>query len=250
MALPEHDQSRPPSCKPAKPDCKVVFDPSHAQLCNIQHNPMGRKQLPSLCLPVSLMKLGQKVTLQKCALPLSLPFHAPCQCHWYAVKQSPVASADSCKSLTGKTLPITTRYGQSSEECRKAGKIGGEGCGVNWNRWQHAGARESRHLLKSLGRGRAKELFHDLLQLGSVSPCRRERFGDDLEAGLGIRPGAAVHIKAVPELLDDLAAVPYLVEPESSGRTLKKVTKAGEFLQIAGVSVFGFGLVRQSTLFM
>jgi hypothetical protein len=54
---------------------------------------------------------------------------------------------------------------------------------------------------------------------------RDQRLGDPRQADLVVGLRSAVHVEPVPVLLDDLAAVPNLVEPESSGRSLKKVTK-------------------------
>lgn len=71
----------------------------------------------------------------------------------------------------------------------------------------------------------AEELCHDLLQLGSVALDRGQSLGDPRQADLVVGLRSAVQIIPEPVLLDDLAAVPNLVEPESSGRSLKKVTK-------------------------
>jgi len=76
-------------------------------------------------------------------------------------------------------------------------------------------------------------IFFSNSSVSTLTVLSANLFEADLVVGLR----GAVDGQLVAVLLDDLAAVPYLVEPESSGGTLKKVTEAGQLIQFAGVSV-------------
>ena len=71
-----------------------------------------------------------------------------------------------------------------------------------------------------------KELFHFLLEVGCVLLGGRERVQDLLEAHLDVGLRGAVHSHLVAVLLNDLTAVPDLVESERGRGTLEEMTQS------------------------